>query len=138
MTEETQELPESYACMAGAEWFAIVARNNLAFSFGPYTGPEVGELMKRATEEGVPLVIRANCGREFDWELARDFGCGEPANWQPMETAPQDGTVVIGDIAGFERKMTWWIKWECWRVVAENDRDVGEPVAPFRWRPIDG
>lgn len=130
------ETEDSYlASLKGAEYFAIIARANMAFRYGPYTAPEVGQIMSQCVDEGIPLHISAVCGREFDWELARDFGRGEPANWQPMDLAPKDGTIVLGDVTGFEQRMCWWNDWECWRLVDEDGTSLGNPVTPFRWRP---
>lgn len=137
MTTEPESDENYLASLNGAEFFAIVARGNLAFSYGPYTAIEVGQIMSQCVDEGVPLLIRANCGREFDWDVARDFGRGAPANWLPMESAPKDGTVVLGDCSGFEQRMCWWLNWECWRLVADNGTDVGEPCSPYRWRPVE-
>jgi len=137
MSDNDESGGEYLVSLNGAEWFAIIARNNLGFRYGPYTGEEVGKIMSQCVEEGIPLMLTANCGREFDWDVARDFGRGEPANWRPMDQAPQDGTVIIGDVNGFEQRMCWWIKWECWRAVADNGSDIGQPVHPYRWRSID-
>jgi hypothetical protein len=119
-----------------AEWFATIARKNMGFRFGPYTGPELGEILTRCTEEGIPIVVTANCGREFDWDLARDWGVGQAADWRPMEEAPTDNVVIMGDVNGIETRIVWWQAWECWREMKADGMSVGQPVAPRRWREL--
>lgn len=58
----------------GSEWFAIVGRGAFHFRFGPYDGKEAGEIMRRAVEERIAVTIVTYCGREFDWNTARDIG----------------------------------------------------------------
>lgn len=122
--------------LENAEWFAIVARKNLAFRFGPFTGPEIGEIMQRCTEERIPLMVTANCGSEFDWEIAREWGRGSVADWRPMDEAPTDNTIIMGDVNGLETRVVWWQAWECWRELLEDGRSVGKPVHPTRWRAL--
>lgn len=134
----TETSDEDYlSSLKGVEWTAIIFRANLGFRYGPYTGEEVGQIMSRCVDEGIPLTITANCGREFDWDVARDWGRGLPADWQPMESAPKDGSTILGDVGGFEQRICWWLNWECWRRVADNNTDVGAPCEPFRWRPVE-
>jgi hypothetical protein len=56
------------------EYWAIIGRGAFVFRFGPYTGPEAGAIMKRAVDERIAVTIVGQCGREFDWEAARDLG----------------------------------------------------------------
>ncbi len=134
---ETADLDRPYEAMAGADWYAIVARANMGFRFGPYSGPEVGEIVKRCTEEGIPVVVSAECGRTFDWDLARDFGRGQPANWRPMSEAPRDPPeIIIGDVACFEHRIFWFKEWQAWRLIDDHGRP-GEPVSPLRWREAE-
>lgn len=70
-TLETLEKP--FKVLENAEWFAIIPAGNIAFRFGPYTGIELGKIIGRCVKEQIPLVITANCGQEFDWELAADM-----------------------------------------------------------------
>ncbi|WP_371431356.1 hypothetical protein [Novosphingobium sp.] len=138
MADNEHNTDEHYmASLKNAEWTAVIFRNNMGFRFGPYSAEEVGAIMSQCVEEGIPLTITANCGRDFDWDIARDFGRGVQANWRPMGDAPKDGSVVMGDVGGFEQRMCWWENWQVWRRVADNNTDVGEPVSPYRWRPLE-
>lgn len=59
---------------ASMEWwvtFTASPNNSIAFRYGPYTGPEVGQIMTQAVDEGIALMITGVGGKEFDWELAR-------------------------------------------------------------------
>lgn len=132
------EVPDESYCpsLKGAEFFAILSRGSMAFRFGPYTGPEVGEIMQQCQLEGIPVYITANCGPDFDWDIARDFARGNPVDWRKMDEAPTDGSPIIGDVNGSETRIIWWLNWECWRELADNMRDVGQPVSPVRWRHL--
>jgi hypothetical protein len=71
-------MDREYNALQSAEWHAIVARGNIGFRFGPYTGVEIGKILQQSVDEGIPLAITGVCGQEFDWELARDM-FGKPA-----------------------------------------------------------
>lgn len=71
--EDMAGIEAPYRCLEGSEWWAIIARGSLAFRFGPYTGLEVGKIIERCVEEKIACLITGNCGKEFDWELARDL-----------------------------------------------------------------
>lgn len=125
---------ENYlASLKDAEWFVILSRGAFGFRYGPYTAPEVGQIMSQCVEEGIPALITGNCGREFDWDVARDFARGSPGEWHPMEDAPLDGGELMGDVLQIETRMVWWPQWETWRALNE-DGSVGLPIAPVRWR----
>lgn len=134
MTKEPQA-PE-FTSIDDAEWWITIARRNMAFRFGPYSGLEMGEILTRASNESIPLYITANCGRDFDWSLARDFGLGETADWRPMDEAPKDNVILIGDVNGISTKIIWWGPWECWRGLAEDGKTAGAPVHPTAWREV--
>ncbi|MBB4859675.1 hypothetical protein HNO88_003004 [Novosphingobium chloroacetimidivorans] len=132
----SEQTDENYlASLNSAEWFVIISRANLGFRYGPYTGPEAGAIMQQCQLEGIPCLLSANCGREFDWDVARDFGRGQPADWKPMEDAPQDGSTIMVDVGGVETRAVWWHSWEWWRELNE-DGSVGKPVEPVRWRAL--
>ena len=123
------------ASLSGAEWFVIISRGALGFRYGPYSGHEAGAIMQRCVGEGIPCILSASCGREFDWDVARDFGRGQPADWKPMEEAPQDGSTIMADVGGIETRVIWWNSWDWWRELNE-DGSVGKPVDPVRWRVL--
>lgn len=56
------------------EFWIILGHGAFAFRFGPYTGPEAGEILTRAVKERIATTIVGQCGRDFDWEIARDMG----------------------------------------------------------------
>jgi hypothetical protein len=116
---------ESYArSLKDAEFFVILSRGRLGFRYGPYTGEQAGKIMQQCQIEGIPVLITANCGPEFDWDVARDFIRGRPADWKPMDEALADGTTIMGDVGGVEHRICWWHSWETWREVADNGKDV--------------
>ena len=133
MAEKNTPDEDYLKSLNGAEWFVVLARGAFGFRYGPYTGEEVGKIMGQCVDEGIPCFVTANCGREFDWDVARDFARGEPADWRPMSEAPKDGTEIIGDVNGVETLMIWWISWEWWREALPNN-ECGKPVTPMRWR----
>ncbi len=76
------------ALLEKAEWFAIIGRHNLAFRFGPFTGPEIGKVMSQCVTEKLPLLVTAQCGTPVNWEAARLL-CGHAADGSgplPAET----------------------------------------------------
>jgi hypothetical protein len=72
MTERQMEVAYS-ALNKSTEYWAIAAGGPFAFRFGPYTAPEIGEIMQRSVDEGLAISFVGVCGREFDWALARDL-----------------------------------------------------------------
>jgi hypothetical protein len=80
MTESAVEAAQAIVASAEAQdtigkakWFAITHRGAIAFRFGPFTGPEIGAIMTRCAQEKIPLLVTADCGTPFDWELAADL-----------------------------------------------------------------
>jgi hypothetical protein len=133
-----EEIPEGYlASLEGAEWYAILSRGAIGFRYGPYSAIEAGALMQQCNLEGIPLFLSAVCGKVFDWDVARDFARGVPHDWREMDSAPRDGTPIMADVNGVETRVLWWLNWECWRELADNGRDIGKPVEPLRWHPVD-
>jgi hypothetical protein len=74
--EETKDhLDTVYTALGkSTEYWVVSGRGAFAFRFGPYTGPEVSEIMKKAVDRGIGITIIGQCGREFDWQLAEDMG----------------------------------------------------------------
>jgi hypothetical protein len=69
------DLEKTYAALnQSTEFWVIVARGAFALRFGPYTGAEAGEILTRGCEERIVMNVVGNCGREFDWEIAKDMG----------------------------------------------------------------
>ena len=58
---------------------------------------------------------------------------GQP-QWRPIETAPRDGTEILGYDEGFGRAIVWWGgQLNCWY------NDIGEPLefwTPTQWMPL--
>lgn len=119
-----------------AEWFAVLARGSIAFRYGPYTGEEVGRIMAQCQDERIPVSIVASCGKEFDWDVARDFARGTVADWRPMDEAPLE-SVIIGNVSGIEIPIIWWQNWESWRELEPDLTTAGKPVAPTSWRLLE-
>lgn len=134
MSETSHTTDDNYlSSLKGAEWFVILSRGAFGFRYGPYSPTEVGEIMSQCVAEGIPALITGNCGREFDWDVARDFARGSPGEWHPMDDAPLDAGTLMGDVLHFETLMVWWPKWKVWREL-NDDGSVGNPIAPMRWR----
>ena len=122
MPETNQSTDDNYlASLKDAEWFVILSRGAFGFRYGPYSPTEVGEM------------ITGNCGREFNWDVARDFARGSPGEWHQMDDAPLDAGALMGDVLQFETCMVWWPEWKVWREL-NDDGSVGNPIAPMRWR----
>lgn len=64
---------KGYRAFQGAEYWCVVGTGAFAFRFGPYAGPECGKIIEGCVAEQIPLTVVANCGTEFDWDLARDM-----------------------------------------------------------------
>lgn len=124
--------PDRYLSLTDAEWYVAVARGPMGFRFGPYTGAEAGKIMERATTEQVPVFLTATCGREFDWDLARDMR-GWPAERFPMDEAPRDGSTIVVDWNGVECLAQWSREWGVFRYVDENGV-LDKPIEPRSWR----
>ncbi len=70
-----EQLDVIYTALSkSTEWWVVINRGPFAWRFGPYEAKEVGEIMTKAVEEELYVSIVGNCGREFDWQLARDLG----------------------------------------------------------------
>jgi len=137
MTDILDEIPDGYApSLKDAEWFIILSRGAFGFRYGPYAAEKAGEILKQCTDEGITCYLTANCGTEFDWDIARDFARGNPGDWRLMGSAPKDGTEVMGDCSDVETRMVWWEKLECWRELLPDGSSVGKPVHHQRWRPL--
>jgi hypothetical protein len=57
---------------------------------------------------------------------------GQP-QWRPIETAPKDGTVLLGYDNGFGREIVWW------SVPMNEWYSDGEPLefwTPTHWMPL--
>ncbi|HEX7874159.1 MAG TPA: hypothetical protein VF475_14695 [Sphingobium sp.] len=77
-------------------------------------------------------MISAVCGREFDWELARDLR-GWPADRFPMADAPGDGRSIIADWNGIECEAQWDRAWGGGGGLIEKGKP-STPIAPLSWR----
>lgn len=71
---------------------------------------------------------------------------GEVSGWQPIETAPKDGTTIIGwaetmlePVTIRWKSETWQSVWELARVL-ETESDFGtsykDPDWPTHWQPL--
>ena len=62
------------------------------------------------------------------------YGETEPDDWQPIETAPKDGTFILVAVSGdfaLHIMLVWWIDGWCWDMT--NTPIVGEPT---HWMPL--
>lgn len=79
MAEET--IPDDYLkSIKAAEFYITLARGSMGFRYGPYTALEAGKIMNQCLDEEIPFVLIGACGREFDWDVARDFAKGVPVD----------------------------------------------------------
>lgn len=70
-----EDINRTYIALAkSTEYWIAVGRGAFVFRFGPYTGPESGIILNRLVSERIAATIIGNCGREFDYELAKDMG----------------------------------------------------------------
>lgn len=126
--------PETYlACLQGAQAFATIYRGGIGFRFGPMEPAEAGGIMSKCHDHKIPVVVTLECGPDFDWELAFDM---RGYAHQPMETAPRDGTEIIGVFGSIdepeEKPIVWWHNLEMWREALPNG-EVGAPLEPRAW-----
>lgn len=70
------------------EWWIIGCLGSMAFRFGPFSGPECGNHMQRALQDGIKFNIVGNCGRDVDWDLLRECSAFS------AETCSDEGGVV--------------------------------------------
>lgn len=64
---------KGYKALQHAEYWCVVGTGAFAFRFGPYTGPECGKIISACVADQIPMTVVANCGPDFDWDLARDL-----------------------------------------------------------------
>jgi hypothetical protein len=69
---------EEIDTLGRAKWF-VIAHNGggFAFRFGPFTGPEAGQIIERSIVENATILVTADCGSDFDWDLVREL-CPRP------------------------------------------------------------
>jgi hypothetical protein len=63
---------------------------------------------------------------------------GDVSDWQPIETAPKDGTLVLVYVAGSQNPYAfgqWDTEYRLWRQV-EHARDFIIDAEPTLWMPI--
>lgn len=59
--------------------------------------------------------------------------------WQPIETAPKDGTRILGAWPSFLKKNEWFIQpvfFVCGVWLHGWDEDEDQPLKPTHWMPI--
>lgn len=68
------------------------------------------------------------------WLYWQRLAARQPVGWQPMESAPKDGTVVLGLLEGSDIPQSirfrdgWEIAWDGYRIPAHD--------GPLRWAPL--
>lgn len=72
-TKDATPLAEQKYSALDGECHVIVARGAVAFRFGPYSGLEAGKILSQCVDEKIPCLLTWTCGREFDWDTARDL-----------------------------------------------------------------
>ena len=55
--------------------------------------------------------------------------------WQPIETAPRDGTQILG-WDGDERRIVWWCEGGRWISDKLQEYHPGEREDPTHWQPL--
>ncbi len=70
-----EQIDATYSALGkGTEFWVVVGRGAFAFRFGPYSGPEAGQILTQCVEKRVAATVVAQCGRDFDWSAATDIG----------------------------------------------------------------
>lgn len=106
--------------MIGANLRSLLQMNNEV----SHTDPMAWANMRDEIQHGLQLL---------DSALAARQPVGEPA-WQKMESAPKDGTVVLGLLEGSDIPQSirfrdgWEIAWDAYRIPAHD--------GPLRWAPL--
>ncbi len=73
--EDMEAVARPYIALGkSTEFWIVVGRGAFAFRFGPYTGKECGPILERSIKEQIAVTVIGQCGREFDWEIAKDMG----------------------------------------------------------------
>lgn len=59
-------------------------------------------------------------------------------NWQPIETAPKDGTPILGyGVDGELMAVVYWYRWGGgWRLMVSGDFAEDDEWFPDQWAPI--
>ena len=80
------------------------------------------------------LETKSEVLRQVAAELESALAARQPVGWQPMESAPKDGTVVLGLLEGSDIPQSirfrdgWEIAWDGYRIPAHD--------GPLRWAPL--
>jgi len=87
--------------------------------------------MKKAYKEAGPNAYFGNgfyAGVEFAESL-------QPA-WQPIETAPKDGTVILGYCRGIQKVVNWIKGFDKWTLIFSFDPNNDGWYEPTHWQPL--
>lgn len=91
--EALEAAQDIYPSLKGSKYIVLIYRGCLAFQYGPFTGPEAGKILVQCQAEKIPLIVRAECGVPFDWELARDLRGEEVSE---ADAAKNQGKDLLG------------------------------------------
>ena len=85
--------------------------------------------------------VMAQHERDRAWQAFRDW-CDKPT-WQPIESAPRDGTRLLGlDFSPYLEAEIDIVHWESWtkscdeEFVGEWQHDSGTRASPVCWQPL--
>ena len=56
--------------------------------------------------------------------------------WKPINTAPKDGTPILGHANGVMTTVKWWNSFGCWELIECGTHANGGEWWPTDWMPL--
>jgi hypothetical protein len=58
------------------------------------------------------------------------------SEWQPIETAPKDGTEILAWDGSVRTTAVWWVPGKQWSLVSPGEYAEDSEVWPTHWMPL--